>query len=102
MSIQKIKKIKKSHCFGCSPIYGTPLLLFFNPQKNKKRPLRFYPQEPLEELHVSIQPGLLAIDIIPHFHSYFKPYLQEKDPQPKPEVFSQRKDVYDGKPSECQ
>ena len=34
-------------CFCCSPIYGTPILLFFNPRKkNKKRPLRFYPQEP--------------------------------------------------------
>lgn len=32
--------------FGCSPIYCTPLLPFFNPRKNKKRPLRFYPQEP--------------------------------------------------------
>ena len=60
-------------------------------KKNKKRPLRFYPQEPLEELHVSIQPGLLAIDIIPHFHSYFKFYLQEKYPQPKPEVFSRKR-----------
>ena len=60
-------------------------------KKNKKDPCGFI-RKSLWSNCTFLPAGIVSNSIIPRFHSYFKFYLQEKYPQPKPEVFS-RKDV---------
>ena len=92
-----IQKIKKPPALVAVRFMVLPYCRFQNRAKNKKGPCGFIRKSLFGGIARFYQPGLLASPLyhnsIPQFRSDFKFYLQEKYPQPKPEVFFQRKDM---------
>nr|DAH90963.1 MAG TPA: hypothetical protein [Bacteriophage sp.] len=83
-----------------SDLLYSPIAVFKIALK-QKRPLRFYPQEPFGGIARLYSARIVSDSIIPRFRSDFKSYLHRKRPLVAARGLFPRKDVYDGKPSEC-
>lgn len=97
MSIQKIKKSKSSLLWLQSYLWYSPIAVFESALKIKKRPLRFYPQEPLSWKNLQLR--LLASPLY-HTSALISSSICKKNtPSRSQRYFSEK--GYDGKPSEC-